>query len=54
MFDSIKSQTVSVGSTKEELFDQNGNGNIGFSIHSIQRKSGGDGYEYIPVTTGSL
>ena len=48
MFDSIRSQTVSMGSTKEELFDENGNGNIGFSIYSIQRQ--GPGYGYIPVT----
>ncbi|XP_076447686.1 uncharacterized protein LOC143284661 [Babylonia areolata] len=51
VLDTIKSQTVSVGSNKEQLFDQNGNGNIGFSIFNIQRR--GDGYEYVPVGTYS-
>ena len=47
VFDSIKSQTVTVGSIKEQLFDQNGNGNIGFSIYNIQKQ--GNGYVYTPV-----
>ncbi|KAK7102049.1 uncharacterized protein [Littorina saxatilis] len=48
VFDSIKSQTVSLGSNKkEELFDERGNGNIGFSIYNIKRSTTNpNNYEY--------
>jgi hypothetical protein len=41
---------VTIGSTKESLFDIQGNGNIGFSIYNIQREPNSNGYQYVPVS----
>ncbi|KAL8604320.1 hypothetical protein ACOMHN_028083 [Nucella lapillus] len=51
VYDAIKSQTVTFGSNKQQLFDHNGNGNIGFSIYNIQKQ--GENYNYNKVGTYS-
>lgn len=47
VLDSIKSQVVTVHSLKESVFDDRGNGDIGFSLFNIQKDDLGYTYKLV-------
>lgn len=51
----IQDATVDVSGTKTRLFRDDGNGNVGFIVHNIQRSKNEPGvFQYIPVSVHKL